>query len=131
MHSQNNLNSFFFFLPFSFLIVQHVKLLELMEDLDKDDKLLWELLQKKREYQTPESPMGPGDLLNIEPKSKRHKPIIRETRPLLVYSRVARRCPRDDGLLGPQTPTRAIGIPLGSSPSAAIQQAVLSKRINH
>ncbi|KAK9187890.1 hypothetical protein WN944_019289 [Citrus x changshan-huyou] len=107
------------------------KLLELMEDLDKDDKLLWELLQKKREYQTPESPMGPGDLLNIEPKSKRHKPIIRETRPLLVYSRVARRCPRDDGLLGPQTPSRAIGIPLGSSPSAAIQQAVLSKRINH
>ncbi|KDO51246.1 hypothetical protein CISIN_1g014814mg [Citrus sinensis] len=110
--------------------VRH-KLLELMEDLDKDDKLLWELLQKKREYQTPESPMGPGDLLNIEPKSKRHKPIIRETRPLLVYSRVARRCPRDDGLLGPQTPSRATGIPLGSSPSAAIQQAVLSKRINH
>ncbi|ESR50204.1 hypothetical protein CICLE_v10033782mg [Citrus x clementina] len=107
------------------------ELLELMEDLDKDDKLLWELLQKKREYQTPESPMGPGDLLNIEPKSKRHKPIIRETRPLLVYSRVARRCPRDDGLLGPQTPSRATGIPLGSSPSAAIQQAVLSKRINH
>ncbi|KAL9422809.1 hypothetical protein AB3S75_034983 [Citrus x aurantiifolia] len=110
--------------------VRH-KLQELMEDLDKDDKLLWELLQKKREYQTPESPMGPGDLLNIEPKSKRHKPIIGETRPLLVYSRVARRCPRDDGLLGPQTPSRAIGIPLGSSPSAAIQQAVLSKRINH
>ncbi|XP_031277270.1 uncharacterized protein LOC116135694, partial [Pistacia vera] len=91
------------------------------EDQDKDDNLLWELL-KKRRYKAPESPMGPGGLLCFEPNGKRHK-STREVRPMLANRPITRsRMNALSGLLGPQTPCKDSRIPLGSSPSAAIQK---------
>ncbi|KAJ0111114.1 hypothetical protein Patl1_01328 [Pistacia atlantica] len=105
------------------------KVLGVEEDQDKDDNLLWELL-KKRRYKAPESPMGPGGLLCFEPNGKRHK-STREVRPMLANRPITRsRMNALSGLLGPQTPCKDSRIPLGSSPSAAIQKVVSRKRTN-
>ncbi|KAJ4715226.1 putative JHL07K02.14 protein [Melia azedarach] len=80
------------------------------EEHDRDDMVLWELLKKKRKYQTPESPMGTRrKLLNSVPKSKHHKPPREARQPLMGYSPVGQSCQQGGLLRGP----------LGS-PSAAI-----------
>ncbi|KAL5862680.1 hypothetical protein ACOSQ3_000194 [Xanthoceras sorbifolium] len=89
------------------------KFLGMEEGQENDDKQLWELL-KKRQYKAPESPMGPPQLVSLEPNTKRSK-----SRPG-NWNHMR-------GLQG-HTCLEA-RIPLGSSPSATIQRAVSRKRI--
>ncbi|XP_050376813.1 LOW QUALITY PROTEIN: uncharacterized protein LOC126794198 [Argentina anserina] len=52
------------------------KILGMEKDQANDVKLLWELLEKKRKYQIPESPLGPGELLPLhQSNNKRQKAI--------------------------------------------------------
>ncbi|KAJ0923716.1 hypothetical protein HanPSC8_Chr05g0219301 [Helianthus annuus] len=44
------------------------------EDQTKDDKLLWELLKKKRKCQHPESPFGPKELIRVGSSTKTPSP---------------------------------------------------------
>ncbi|XP_059638823.1 uncharacterized protein LOC132281105 [Cornus florida] len=100
-------------------------LLGMEKDQAKDENLLWELLRKKRKYQTPESPLGPGQLLCIGPNkhfksagmrtSTSHRPITRS------YSRG----------LSPLTPSSKNNswLPLGSSPSALTHHVLSRKRV--
>ncbi|XP_076939702.1 uncharacterized protein LOC143608577 [Bidens hawaiensis] len=44
------------------------------EDQTKDDKLLWELLKKKRICQQPESPFGPTELFHVGTSTKNPNP---------------------------------------------------------
>ncbi|KAM5571504.1 hypothetical protein ABKV19_011877 [Rosa sericea] len=75
-------------------------------DQANDEKLLWELLEKKRKYQTPESPLGPRELLPLH-QSKRQKAT--RVKPPVGSSAYSQRS---------RTPRLvAARIPLGSSPS--------------
>lgn len=69
--------------------------------------------------------MGPGGLLCFEPNSKRRKPT-REVRLMLGNRPISRNRKNilSSGLLGPQVPRKDTRIPLGASPSAAIQRVV-------
>uniref|UniRef100_A0A1J3IDK7 Uncharacterized protein n=1 Tax=Noccaea caerulescens TaxID=107243 RepID=A0A1J3IDK7_NOCCA len=72
---------------------------------EKEEKLLWDLLSKRRKQQEPESPMGPKEL--IRQADTKQKP--------LVYSR---RRTRSQTRLSSQAASADASIPLGSSPSA-------------
>ncbi|CAA7035124.1 unnamed protein product [Microthlaspi erraticum] len=72
---------------------------------EKEEKLLWDLLSKRRKQQEPESPMGPKEL--IRRADTKQKP--------LVYSR---RMTRSQTRLSSQAASTDALIPLGFSPSA-------------
>ncbi|CAK9186890.1 unnamed protein product [Ilex paraguariensis] len=100
------------------------KLLGMEEDQPKDDKLLWELLKKKRKYQIPGSPVGPKELLGIG-TNKKHLISARErqsTNCRPITKSYLRR-------LSPQTPCLDPWLALGSSPSAPTHQVLSRKRI--
>lgn len=78
-----------------------------------DEKLLWEMLEKKRKNQTPESPLGPSELLPLPSIYKRQ----RSTRAKLTA------VPRTYSPRARTTPLLDARILLGSSPSATIQKA--------
>ncbi|PRQ16841.1 hypothetical protein RchiOBHm_Chr7g0188601 [Rosa chinensis] len=86
------------------------KMLGMEKDQANDEKLLWELLEKKRKYQTPESPLGPRELLPLH-QSKRQKAT--RVKPQVGSGAFSQRS---------RTPRLvAARIPLGSSPSVTIQ----------
>ncbi|KAK2654515.1 hypothetical protein Ddye_014371 [Dipteronia dyeriana] len=107
--SENKIEPREFCVPYKFLGME--------EGQENDDKLLWELL-RKRKYKAPESPMGPPQLLSLEPNTKQSKSRSLKSHRAGTWNRTR-------GLQGPP----ATRIPLGSSPSAAIQRFVLRKRI--
>ncbi|KAK1567910.1 hypothetical protein Q3G72_018018 [Acer saccharum] len=107
--SKNKIEPREFCVPYKFIGME--------EGQENDDKLLWELL-KKRKYQAPESPMGPPQHLSLEPNTKQSKSRSLNSHRAGTWNRTR-------GLQGPQ----ATRIPLGSSPSAAIQRFVSRKRI--
>ncbi|KAK6262040.1 hypothetical protein QUC31_007856 [Theobroma cacao] len=90
-----------------------------------DYKLVWELQRKKRKFETPGSPMGPKELLYFESNKKRHQ--SRRERPAFSHSPVIGSHLQ---ALSPQTPCLDTRIPLGLSPSSAIQHVVWRKRIS-
>jgi hypothetical protein len=94
------------------LCFSSVKLLSKQEAHAKDEKLLWELLKGKRKYQTPESPLGPKELLFSK---KHHKSTT--LMPSVSHRPITRILSRG---LGPHSPRLDPRIPLGSSPSVAI-----------
>ncbi|KAK2662217.1 hypothetical protein Ddye_000791 [Dipteronia dyeriana] len=107
--SENKIEPREFSVPYKFLGME--------EGQENDDKLLWEL-SRKRKYKAPESPMGPPQLLSLEPNTKQSKSRSLNSHRAGTWNRTR-------GLQGPQ----ATRIPLGSSPSAAIQRFVSRKRI--
>ncbi|CAD5335572.1 hypothetical protein AtNW77_Chr5g0148371 [Arabidopsis thaliana] len=72
---------------------------------EHEEKLLWELLSKRRKQQEPESPMGPKELIRQSDTKQK----------TLVYNR---RRTRSQALLSSQTARPDALIPLGLSPSA-------------
>lgn len=94
------------------LCFSSVKLLSKQEAHAKDEKLSWELLKGKRKYQTPESPLGPKELLFSK---KHHKSTT--LMPAVSHRPITRILSRG---LGPHSPRLDPRIPLGSSPSVAI-----------
>ncbi|CAK7336846.1 unnamed protein product [Dovyalis caffra] len=88
------------------------------ENQTKDDKLLWEILKKKRKHQVPESPLRP-EVLSYFSSTKEH-------RKSKGVRRAGRSCTTG---LSPQTPFLNALIPLGSSPSAVNQPVVSSRHI--
>ncbi|KDP22530.1 hypothetical protein JCGZ_26361 [Jatropha curcas] len=90
----------------------------------KDEKLLWNLLKKKRKHKALASPMGPEGLLCFD-GNNRHPKLV-DMRLSLDHRQITRGCRKG---LGPRTSPLNSCIPLGSSPSVAIQQAVSHKRI--
>ncbi|KAL6175129.1 hypothetical protein ACLB2K_051772 [Fragaria x ananassa] len=89
------------------------KILGMEKDQAKDEQLLWELLEKKRKYQTPESPLGPSELLPLhQSNNKRQKAThvklpVRSSNSYSLHSRTPR-------LMVAQ-------IPLGLSPSVTFR----------
>lgn len=69
------------------------------EDQAKDDKLLWEILKKKRQYQAPESSMGPKELLYFNTNNENDK--SKKVRLSISHSLVTRSYTRG---LSSQTP---------------------------
>ncbi|XP_021287059.1 uncharacterized protein LOC110418608 [Herrania umbratica] len=92
---------------------------------ENDYKLVWELQRKKRKFETPGSPMGPKELLYFESSKKPHQ-STRE-RPAFSHRPVIGSHLQ---ALSPQTPCLDTRIPLGLSPSSAIQHVVSRKRIS-
>ncbi|KAF3955915.1 hypothetical protein CMV_018921 [Castanea mollissima] len=88
------------------------KLLGKVEDQARDEKLLWELLERKRKNQAPESPMGPIELQFTEPSKKR------KLMPLISHKPITRSLSKGQS---PHTPHPDHWIPLGTSPSVAQQ----------
>ncbi|XP_010444023.1 PREDICTED: uncharacterized protein LOC104726781 isoform X1 [Camelina sativa] len=68
---------------------------------EHEEKLLWELLSKRRKQQEPESPMGPKELIRLA--DTKQKPLV---------------CNRRSTRLNSQTALPDTLIPLGLSPSA-------------
>ncbi|VVA19299.1 PREDICTED: LOC18776055 [Prunus dulcis] len=96
------------------------KFLGMEKEQANDEKLLWALLEKKRKYQTPESPPGPSKLLPLPSIYKRQRSTrAKPTAVTRTYSPRARTTPRLDAR-----------IQLGSSPSATIQKAAPPKQIS-
>ncbi|PQQ18133.1 hypothetical protein Pyn_28629 [Prunus yedoensis var. nudiflora] len=92
----------------------------LEKEQSNDEKLLWALLEKKRKYQTPESPLGPSELLPLPSIYKRQRSTrAKPTAVTRTYSPRARTTPRLDARML-----------LGSSPSATIQKAAPLKQIS-
>ncbi|KAA8540610.1 hypothetical protein F0562_024471 [Nyssa sinensis] len=100
------------------------KLLGMGEDQSNDEKLLWELLKKKRKYQIPDSPVGTKELISMGPNNKQFKSTG-------VRASMHRMTTRSSCLRGlsPQTPCLDSWPPLGSSPSAATHQVLSRKRV--
>ncbi|KAK7820408.1 uncharacterized protein LOC112014066 [Quercus suber] len=96
------------------------KLLGKVEDQARDEKLLWELLERKRKNQAPESPMGPKELQFTVPSKKR------KVMPLISHKPITRSFSRGQS---PHTPHPDHWIPLGTSPSVA--QQVSRRYITH
>ncbi|XP_075661014.1 uncharacterized protein LOC142630843 [Castanea sativa] len=96
------------------------KLLGKVEDQARDEKLLWELLERKRKNQAPESPMGPIELQFTEPSKKR------KVMPLISHKPITRSLSKGQS---PHTPHPDHWIPLGTSPSVA--QQVSRRYITH
>ncbi|KAL0789488.1 hypothetical protein Bca101_005734 [Brassica carinata] len=79
---------------------------------ESEEKLLWNLLSKRRKHQEPESPMGPKEL--IRQAGTKHKPLVQSRRMTRSQTRLSSPTGRPDAL-----------IPLGVSPSAARLLATL------
>ncbi|KAI3673653.1 hypothetical protein L6452_39777 [Arctium lappa] len=98
------------------------QLLAPQEDQTKDDKLLWELLKKKRTWQQPESPFGPEELLPVRTSTKHQKPTRGKpstiTRRPTTQSYAKTRLQSLDSLL-----------PLGSSPSVTTKHVLARKHV--
>ncbi|KAL5724512.1 hypothetical protein ACHQM5_007762 [Ranunculus cassubicifolius] len=95
------------------------KLLALEEDQAEDEKLLWDLLREKNNGKVKASPMGPKELLHVEPnKSRRHRADPRNSarREAKVSHRPVTRSSTAKGF-GPETPCPDPWPRLGSSPS--------------
>ncbi|KAJ9567895.1 hypothetical protein OSB04_003861 [Centaurea solstitialis] len=97
------------------------KLLTPQEDSAKEDKLLWDLLKKKRTCQ-PESPFGPEELFPIG-TSTRHQKTTRE-KPSMITRRPGTRA---------YTKTKVhsfdLLLPLGPSPSVTTRKALARKHL--
>lgn len=74
----------------------------------KDEKLLWELLKKKRKYKAPMSPLGAVGIFDMGSSGRNLKSM--RVRPS-IHTR------RTSEMLSPQTPCMVPLIPLDSSPS--------------
>ncbi|KAL1203827.1 hypothetical protein V5N11_011677 [Cardamine amara subsp. amara] len=72
---------------------------------ENEERLLWDILSKKRKQQEPESPMGPKELIRQADTKQR----------ILVYNR---RRTRSQTRLSPQSARPDTLVPLGLSPSA-------------
>ncbi|CAH2043942.1 unnamed protein product [Thlaspi arvense] len=72
---------------------------------ENEEKLLWDLLSKRRKQQEPESPMGPKEL--IKQTDTKQKPLVHNRRRTRNQTRLSSQMERTDAL-----------IPLGVSPSA-------------
>ena len=101
-----------------------MKLLYAEEDQAKDEKLLWELLRKKRKLQVPDSPFGAKELLGIGTCER----YLRSKRAVSPISCRPNKTSQLAGLT-PQTPRIEFRTPLGSSPSTTIHQVLSRKRI--
>ncbi|XP_022736839.1 uncharacterized protein LOC111289786 [Durio zibethinus] len=101
------------------------KFLGMEETEANQNKLAWELRRKMRKFRTPRSPMGPKELLYFE-SNKKHHQSTRE-RPSSYHRLVIGSHLQS---LGPETPCLDTRIPLGLSPSPAIQRVVSRKRIS-
>ncbi|MBA0578304.1 uncharacterized protein LOC105785696 [Gossypium raimondii] len=101
------------------------KFLGVEEANANDHNLVWELERKMRKFRTPGSPMGLKELVDYERKKKHHQSTRARSslhhRPVIQNNVQA---------LGPETPCVDARIPLGLSPSSAVQQVVSRKRIN-
>ncbi|GMI76660.1 hypothetical protein like AT5G61865 [Hibiscus trionum] len=108
-------------------IAQHAshKFIGMEEAEAKDNNLVWELQRKMRRFRTPGSPMGPKELLYFESNNKQHQPT--RARPSSHHRPVIQ---SNFHALGPETSCLDTRIPLGSSPSSAVQQVASRKRIN-
>ncbi|GFZ03960.1 hypothetical protein Acr_16g0005840 [Actinidia rufa] len=93
------------------------------EDQVKDERLMWELLKMKRKFQTPESPLGPQELLGMGSNNN----CLKSTR---VGSTMSSRPVTRSYLrrISPKTPCLDSYLKLGSSPSAAVTHQVLSRK---
>uniref|UniRef100_A0A5B7BBA1 Myb-like domain-containing protein n=1 Tax=Davidia involucrata TaxID=16924 RepID=A0A5B7BBA1_DAVIN len=100
------------------------KLLGMGEDQAKDEKLLWELLKKKRKSQISDSPLGTKELTRLGPNNKHFKST--GVRASISHRSIASNCSRG---LSPQTPCLDYWLPLGSSPSVATHQVLSCKRV--
>lgn len=94
------------------------------EDQTKDEKLLWELLKKKRKYQPPDSPFAQTGFLCTGTNNKHQK--LTRGRSSIHHKPITRSCVQG---LNPQTPRLDCLIPLGSTPSATTQKYLLRKRV--
>ncbi|XWS51516.1 hypothetical protein CRYUN_Cryun12cG0182500 [Craigia yunnanensis] len=90
-----------------------------------DNKQVWELQRKMRKFRTPGSPMGPKELVYFEKKNKQK--LSTRARPSFCHRPIIRSHLQ---ALGPETPCLDTRIPLGVSPSSAIQHVVSHKRIS-
>ncbi|KAL8117501.1 uncharacterized protein LOC141660340 [Apium graveolens] len=94
------------------------------EDQTKDEKLLWELLKKKRKYQPPDSPFAQTGSLCTGTNNKHQK--LTRGRSSVHCKPITRSCVQG---LNPQTPRLDYLIPLGSTPSATTHKYFMRKRI--
>ncbi|TYI17889.1 hypothetical protein ES332_A07G054700v1 [Gossypium tomentosum] len=101
------------------------KLLGVEEANANDNNLVLELERKMRKFRTPGSPMGPKELVYHERKKKHHQST--RARSSLYHRSVIQ---NNVQALGPETTCVDARIPLGLSPSSAVQQVVSRKRIN-
>ncbi|KAJ9140085.1 hypothetical protein P3X46_030772 [Hevea brasiliensis] len=100
------------------------ELLGMEEEKTKDDKLLWKVLKRKRKHEATASPMGPERLLCFD-TSSRHCKSAGVSLPF-NHRQITKGCTR---ALDPRTPCLNAWIPLGLSPSVAIQPAASRKQI--
>ncbi|KAL1809831.1 hypothetical protein ACET3Z_026821 [Daucus carota] len=97
----------------------------LREDQTKDEKLLWELLKKKRKYQPPDSPFAQTGFLCTGTSNTQRK--LTNGRSLIHCKPIKRSCVQG---LNPQTPRLDYLIPLGSTPSTTTHNCFkMRKRI--
>nr|XP_004301754.2 PREDICTED: uncharacterized protein LOC101307124 [Fragaria vesca subsp. vesca] len=89
------------------------KILGMEKDQAKDEQLLWELLEKKRKYQTPESPLGPSELLPLHQSNNKRQKATHVKLPVRSSNSYSLRS-RTPRLMAAQ-------IPLGSSPSVTFR----------
>lgn len=94
------------------------------EDQAKDEKLLWELLKKKRKYQPPDSPFAQTGFLCTGTNNKHQK--LTRGRSSIHCKPITSSCVQG---LNPQTPRLDYLIPLGSTPSATTHKYLTRKRI--
>ncbi|KAE8663358.1 Glycyl-tRNA synthetase / glycine--tRNA ligase [Hibiscus syriacus] len=108
-------------------IAQHAshKFLGMEEAEGNDNNLVCELRRKTRRFRTPGSPMGPKELLYFESNSKQHQST--RARPSLHHRSVIQ---SNFQALGSETPCLDTRMPLGLSPSSAVQQVGSRKRLN-
>ncbi|PIA30947.1 hypothetical protein AQUCO_05300052v1 [Aquilegia coerulea] len=108
---------------------QKVSVME--DDLDEDEKLLWDLLKEKNKIQALSSPLGTKELLHAEPnnKSRRYKgdsQHLARTEPKVTHRPVTRSSTKG---FGPGTPCPDPWPLLGSSPSVLSQRHAVHKQI--
>ncbi|XVF11384.1 hypothetical protein REPUB_Repub08aG0023400 [Reevesia pubescens] len=101
------------------------KFLGMEEAEANNNKLAWELQRKMRKFRTPGSPMEPKELLYFESNKKHHQST--RARPSFCHRSVIGSTLQ---ALGPEAPCQDSRIPVGLSPSSAIQQVVSRKRIS-
>ncbi|XP_038993384.1 uncharacterized protein LOC120117125 [Hibiscus syriacus] len=108
-------------------IAQHAshKFLCMEEAEGNNNNQVWELQWKTRRFRTPGSPMGPKELLYSETNNKQHQST--RARPSLHHRPVIQ---SNFQALGSETPCLDTRIPLGLSPSSAVQHVGSRKRIN-
>ncbi|KAF5186769.1 hypothetical protein FRX31_023647 [Thalictrum thalictroides] len=101
------------------------------DDLDGDEKLLWDLLKEKNKIQALSSPLGTKELVCAEPYNKSRRcrgdsQHLARTEPRVTHRPVTRSSSKG---FGPGTPCTDPWPRLGSSPSVLNQQHALHRQI--